>query len=196
MEQPDRIQFFHWGLIPFWTKSRDEAEKIRHHTLNARAETVFDKPSFRHLPLTKRCLIPASGFFEWRDVAGAKYPYYIRLAEPGREHFCFAGLYDTWVDKSSGEVLQTFTILTTEANELMARVHNLKKRMPVILTPEGEEEWLTTKDKEAVKRLLKPYPAAAMTAHTISKLLTTRGADLNTEAVTAFHEYKELENVV
>ncbi|MGE5604892.1 MAG: SOS response-associated peptidase, partial [Bacteroidota bacterium] len=138
--QPDRLQGFTWGLIPFWVKTSTEAMEIRTHTLNARSDTVFIKPSFRNAIRERRCLVPADGFYEWREFNGKKYPYYIFLKS--KEIFSFAGIWEEWTDRSTGEVLKTFSILTTDANPLMERIHNTKKRMPVILPREGEREWL------------------------------------------------------
>lgn len=136
--KPDRVQLFNWGLIPHWAKDRD----IRKNTLNARIETISEKPSFRS-SITKRCLIPADGFYEWQwlDAQGKqKQKYFITL--PDRSLFAFAGLWSQWADTLSGEVVHSCTILTTQANELMSEIHNTKKRMPVILHPNFENDWL------------------------------------------------------
>lgn len=134
--EPDLITSGKWGLIPFWAKNTDIAK----NTLNARIETIKEKPSFRNA-VKNRCLIFASGFYEWQwlDPKGKeKQKYFIQLA--GREVFTFAGIYSIWNDTP------TFSIVTTEANELMAEIHNNKKRMPVILTEETENAWLTGLD--------------------------------------------------
>jgi putative SOS response-associated peptidase YedK len=135
------IQFFEWGLIPSWAKN----DEIRKNTLNARIETITEKPSFRNV-VHNRCLVIADSFFEWQwlDEKGKqKQKYQILL----RDHslFAFAGLYNQWADSTSGEVKNTFTILTTEADELMSKIHNSKKRMPVILNPSEEAVWLQGK---------------------------------------------------
>ncbi len=137
-ENPNKIEFFQWGLIPHWAKDT----KIQNSTLNARIETIKEKPSFRDC-VNQRCLIPADGFFEWQwlDEKGKKkQKYHIYL--PNDELFAFAGLWSKWVDKSTGEIFNTYTILTTDANPLMAKIHNTKKRMPVILDSSQEKEWL------------------------------------------------------
>ena len=121
-----------WGLVPFWAKD----PRIGYRLINARAETVMDKPSFKHSFHTKRCLVPATGFYEWQHQNG-KQPYYFHaVKEP---LFSFAGLFDEWRD-AEGKSLKTFTILTTQANKLMNPIHN---RMPVILTPDQESVWLS-----------------------------------------------------
>ena len=140
--QPDAIQGFSWGLIPPWAKDTN----IRKSTLNARLETIDQKPSFKP-SLSKRCLVLADGFFEWKwlDPKGkAKQKYLLTL--PGEEAFAFAGLWNSWSNKSTGEVLNTYTIITTAANDLMSEIHNTKKRMPVILNPETEKDWLNGGD--------------------------------------------------
>lgn len=137
-KQPDKIQLFNWGLIPFWAKD----DSIKKNTLNARIETIHEKPSFRN-SVNNRCLILADGFFEWQwlDDKGKKKQKY-ELTLPDNELFAFAGLYNEWIDKSSGEIINTYTILTTEANELMSKIHNTKKRMPVIVSADYEQTWL------------------------------------------------------
>jgi putative SOS response-associated peptidase YedK len=127
-----------WGLIPFWAK--DPA--IGNRMINARAETVAEKPSFRAAFRKRRCLVLADGFYEWHKKDGGKVPYFIS-AEDG-EPFAFAGLWEDWVDKESGEHLQTTTIITTAANEFMSALHH---RMPVVLRPNSATRWL---DGEAV----------------------------------------------
>jgi putative SOS response-associated peptidase YedK len=139
-QNPDTIQFFHWGFIPVWVKDEKRAHTIRVKTLNARSETIFDKPSFRNSILKKRCLVIVDGFYEWRHVEGKKYPYYITLLRGGI--FSLAGIWDTWTNKENGEMKNTFSIITTRANALLEKIHNTKKRMPVIIQQEREREWL------------------------------------------------------
>jgi len=138
-KEPSRIQMFQWGLIPPWAKN----DEIQKNTLNARLETIHEKPSFKYV-LQNRCLIPADAFFEWQwlDPKGKEKQKY-RICLPDDSLFSFAGLYNQWVDPNSGEVKNTYTILTTEANELMSIIHNSKKRMPIILTPNDESNWLS-----------------------------------------------------
>ena len=136
------IQLFNWGLLPSWAKDRT----IQNNTLNARLETIQEKPSFRSY-VSKRCLVLANGFYEWQwlDEKGKKKQKY-ELSVGEDELFSFGGLWNEWVDKETGEVIPTFTILTTEANEQMARIHNSKKRMPLILTADTEMDWLNGKE--------------------------------------------------
>lgn len=137
---PDKIQFFEWGLLPTWAKEK----KIQDNTLNARIETIKEKPSFRG-SLNQRVIIPADGFIEWHwnDPKGKEKTKYLLEIED-TPIFAFAGLYSAWKDIETGELIPTFTILTTEANELMAEIHNNKKRMPVILHPDYEKDYLET----------------------------------------------------
>lgn len=160
------IQMFRWGLIPFWTKDVEEAVTIRNRTINARSETVFVKPSFREAVKRKRCLVPATGFFDWRHEGGKKIPYFISLKEDGI--FSFAGIYDSWHNPVTDEQLHTFSILTTDANPMMRFIHNTNFRMPVILHREEENLWLDPlADEGALKKLFTPYDESAMQAYTV-----------------------------
>lgn len=137
--QPDAIQFFEWGLLPHWVSDKS----FQKNTLNARLETLDEKPSFKNI-LTNRCLVPAEAFAEWQwqDSKGKEKIKYL-LEIDKKPIFAFAGLWSEWEDQENGLVIPTFTIITTAANELMAQIHNTKQRMPVILQPESEKLWLT-----------------------------------------------------
>jgi len=138
-KEPNLILRYNWGLIPHWAKD----ESIRKYTLNARIETLIQKPSFRD-SANNRCLIIADGFYEWQrlDSKGKrKRQFLINL--PDESLFVFAGIYSEWTNKRTGKTFNTFSIITTEANELMSEIHNSKKRMPVILTRENERAWLS-----------------------------------------------------
>lgn len=139
-ETPTLFRFFSWGLIPRWCKTRDEAKEIRQYTLNARLETIFEKPAFQESAIHRRCLVPVNAFYEWKHEGSKKIKHFIKLID--HNIFSLGGLWSEWVDKETGEVLRTFTIVTMPANSLMARVHNTKKRMPVMLPAEIEFEWL------------------------------------------------------
>lgn len=126
-----------WGLIPHWAKDETSAK----YNLNARSETVFEKPSFCEAIIKRRCLVPSNGFIEWQHLGKVKQPWLIKLKH--RDDFCFAGIWESWIKPDSQTVKETFSILTTAANPLMAHIHNTKQRMPVILsTDEMEDEWL------------------------------------------------------
>jgi putative SOS response-associated peptidase YedK len=191
LDQPNQVQAYHWGLIPHWVKSLEEADKIRTQTLNAKAETIFEKPSFRTYIQHNRCLVLADGFYEWMEFQKKKYPHYVHLKN--NELFAFAGLYSHWTDKETGELFRTFAIITTEANPFMARIHNVKKRMPVLFTKDQWNTWLDSSlTKEQIAQLLLPCDDAGMETHTISKLITTRGADTNVPEILKPVEYPEL----
>ncbi|MBK9329889.1 MAG: SOS response-associated peptidase [Sphingobacteriales bacterium] len=143
--KPEIIQHLNWGLIPSWAKD----ESFRQNTLNARIETLTEKPSFRDV-VHNRCLVIADGFYEWQWLTASgsrKQKYLITLPDNGL--IAFAGLYSNWTNKQTGEILQTYTIITTEANPFMSEIHNHGKRMPFILKPEQEPAWLRGVNVEA-----------------------------------------------
>jgi putative SOS response-associated peptidase YedK len=148
-----------WGLIPSWA----DDPKIGNRMINARAETAASKPAFRGPFRTRRCLIPADGFYEWKKISSKKQPYYITMKDG--QPFAFAGLWDAW-DKE-GEKIESFTILTTSANELLVDLHD---RMPVIVNAHDYELWLTpnVKDLDSVQALLQPYSSNAMATQPVS----------------------------
>ena len=124
---------FRWGLVPFWAKD----PSIGNRMINARAETVAEKPSFRAAYRQRRCLVLADGFYEWHTEGGVKVPYFISLASG--EPFAFAGLWENWSSKETDETLQTTTIITTQANEYLSQLHH---RMPVVMEPGNADRWL------------------------------------------------------
>jgi putative SOS response-associated peptidase YedK len=158
-----------WGLVPHWVKDRKEAK----HLINARAETLAGKPSFRSLLKGRRCLVPASGFYEWKRDGARKTPFYIRLRES--PVFAFAGLYDVW-NNPQGEGYGTYTIITTGPNELMAPIHN---RMPVILNHDDETRWLSGEDlaSDDLAEILAPYPPGEMEAYPVLPLVNNPATD-------------------
>ena len=179
-EDPESIALLTWGLIPFWVKDSRAAEDIRRKTFNARMETILEKPSFRGSVKSRRCLVLCRGFYEWQERDKEKIPHYIYLR--GEPPIALAGLYENWTDHETGEIIRTCSIVTTSANSIMEKIHNTKKRMPVILGPENEKAWID-QDLSAEKAysFLKPVEAEKMTAHTISRLITKRGVDKNTK---------------
>lgn len=153
-----------WGLIPHWFVGADWKE-IASLTLNSRIETADEKASFRGLLDRQRCIVPSTGFFEWKHVGKEKIPYFIH---PAKESvFSMAGLYDQWTDPLKGEVIHTFSILTCEANPLMRSIHNTKFRMPVLLEAEQEHDWLNGNMPHTA--LFTPSSDSLMNAHEISK---------------------------
>ena len=160
-----------WGLIPSWAKDGSIGSKM----INARAETLAEKPSFKNAFKSRRCIIPASGFYEWQKQAkGAKQPFYFYLKD--KDVFGFAGLYEEWLDKESGELVETCTIITTEANKVLEPIH---ERMPVILKPKDYDQWLDEKEKDTDKlqKLLAPYPSDEMASYQVSKAVNIPGND-------------------
>ncbi|MES2565464.1 MAG: SOS response-associated peptidase [Bacteroidota bacterium] len=194
-ENPEKVQSFNWGLIPKWCKDEAKAKEMRKNTLNAKSETIFELPSFRASIGKKRCLIFTKGFYEWRDYNKVKYPYYIYLKD--QPVFTFGGIYESWVNKETGEVINTTSIITTEANPLMAEIHNSKKRMPLILTGDAMHKWIDPSiSKEAIVDLMKPCDEKLMSAHTISKLITSRTENPNQPKVKEAFSYPELPALV
>lgn len=152
-----------WGLIPSWAKD----PKIGHQCINAKAETVAEKPSFRAAFKTRRCLVIATGFYEWQVQGLSKQPMWIGLKS--NRPFAFAGLWEQW-HPPEGADIESCTILTTEPTELLRPIHN---RMPVILAPSSYDQWLdpTVHDAESLKSLLRPYPSEELTAYPVSTLV-------------------------
>ena len=155
------LTLLQWGLIPSWAK--DPA--IGSRMINARAETAAEKPSFRAAMKRRRCLIPASGFYEWARVGAAKQPFFIRMKE-GRP-FALAGLWEQWCGEDGSE-FETCAILTTSPNEMAAKIH---PRMPVIIAPGDYGRWMDPANEKpgTLEPLLRPYPAGEMEAHTVSR---------------------------
>lgn len=138
-ENRGEIQMFNWGLIPFWAKD----DRIKKLTLNSKIETVKEKPAFRN-SVDRRCLIIADGYYEWqwKDTKGKEKQKFL-IKPKDQDIFTFAGIYSTWTNPQTNKLINSYTILTTEANELMSEIHNNKKRMPVVLKKEDQKNWLS-----------------------------------------------------
>jgi len=176
------VRSLKWGLIPPWVRNAEDADEIRYKTFNARSESLKEKPSFSSSFRSKRCLIPVRGFYEWQHVGKEKIPWYIYSVN--NEILTLAGLYSEWQNKESGELLNTFAIITTEANEMMAEIHNSKKLMPAILQKDEEKKWIDLNiSPDVASVLLKPCPDNILKAHTIGPLVSDRYADKNTPEV-------------
>lgn len=189
-ESPGKIEKAIWGLVPDWVNTSPQAKEIADMTLNAKSETIYEKASFKNYIGSQRCLVWTNGFFEhrWEDPKGkVKTPYFIYMKD--KKPFCFGGLYSHWARPDSGELLTTFSIITTEANSLMAEIHNNKKRMPLVLTNDMQDIWLGDLDKEGIKSMMQPLPDGILTAHTISKLITNFKEDRNVPEVQAVYDY-------
>ncbi|WP_058308089.1 SOS response-associated peptidase [Gracilibacillus massiliensis] len=158
--QGRKAGYLQWGLIPSWAKDA----KIGSKMINARSETVDEKPSFRNLLIRRRCLIVADSFYEWKRISNQKQPY--RIVVNDGKVFTFAGLWDRW--RTEEKEIVTCTILTTKPNDLMQSLHD---RMPVILDKQAQDIWLdpSLKDKKVLKSLLTSYNSSEMTAYPVSK---------------------------
>ncbi len=168
INKPKEFQFYKWGLLPHWAKDPKIANKL----LNARAETILEKPSFKNYFKCCRCLIPADGFYEWKKTKPHKTPYRITLKNS--EPFAFAGITSIWHEKEKDETA-TFTIITTAPNTLVKKIHD---RMPVILKKEDYAKWLDPDlPPEEAHALLKPYPAKDMKAYEISTKVNSPAND-------------------
>ncbi len=163
---PGKIDLFRWGLIPSWAKD----PTIGNRMINARSETLSQKPSFRTAYRRWRCLILADGYYEWRKEpgGGAKTPFYIRMAS--EKPFAFAGLWEQWQPSRDADAVLSCTILTCPPNEMLEQIHH---RMPVILDYDAYDLWLEPNNQPPAEmnHLLKPYPADAMTAYAVSRLV-------------------------
>lgn len=163
----NRLDFFNWGLIPFWAKD----PKIGSRMINARSETIAEKPSFRGSFKYKRCLILADGFYEWQKLpdSKSKIPHFIHLRNG--QPFAFAGLWDSW-NSDDGSEIRSCTIITTEPNQLLNKIHN---RMPVILKPETYKDWIQEgeNDPTLLMSFLNPYPSEAMEAFPVSTMVNS-----------------------
>ena len=172
------IKLSKWGLIPFWAKDEISAKKLWNSTLNAKSETVFDLASFKTSITTKRCIIPVTGFFEWKHVGKDKLPYYIHPKE--HPYFFLGGIYSIWKDKLSNNTLHTFSILTTAANTFMADIHNSAKRMPLQIDERNIDVWLSDDlPKAGIIELMNPCSDIHMTAHRVSTILSSKTVDSN-----------------
>jgi putative SOS response-associated peptidase YedK len=167
--ESNEIMPMHWGLVPSWSKD----PTIGNRMINARAETLAEKPSFKRLIGTHRCLVPADGFYEWRKEGKRKVPVWVHLKN--KEPFGFAGLWDLW-RQPLGVELYSFTIITTEANELLRPIHD---RMPVMLDSLAGDRWLdpTFTSFSTLQFLLRPFPSERMKAHDVSTLVNSPAND-------------------
>lgn len=191
----EHFKLMRWGFIPFFITSKEEAFAFRLKTLNCISEEMYDKRSFKDAAKNgQRCLIPVTGFYEWRwmDPDGKiKIPYYISTNNAPLSSL--AGLYSRWKDKTTEKYYYSYTVLTTKANPMMEQIHNSKKRMPVIIPDAYKNDWLNPNlTKDDVLALCQPFENDRMQAHTISKLITTKGAETNVENVLKVQKYEKM----
>ncbi|MCD4747403.1 MAG: SOS response-associated peptidase [Bacteroidales bacterium] len=161
-----KLSYFRWGLIPFWAKDKSIGNKL----INAKAETISEKPSFRNSFKRKRCLVLSDGFYEWKKE-NEKIPFRITMND--NSLFTMAGIWDSWKDNED-EIVNSFAIITTTPNELLKNIHN---RMPVILHKTSENDWLNSNNRDVLSELLKPYPFELMQAYQVSKLVNSPAND-------------------
>jgi len=158
--EPDHLHIFRWGLIPFWAKDKSIGAKM----INARVETLMEKAAFKNLLASKRCIVPMDGFYEWKTTGKIKTPF--RIVTTDQDIFAVAGLWDIWQMPETGEIIHSFTVITSPPNSLMEKIHD---RMPAILLAENEKDWLDVeiKPEEALQMII-PYPAEKMNAYEVS----------------------------
>lgn len=163
-----------WGLIPHWVKDEQTAQEIWNKTINARGESIFEKPSFRDAAKT-RCIIPVDGFYEHHHKNGKTYPYYIETAT--HDPLLLGGIQATWLNKETGEIINSISVVTTKGNSLLSDIHNNPKlkepRMPLIIERNEIDNWIGEDDQVAMK-LIHPNTTTKLVAHTVQKL---RGKD-------------------
>jgi putative SOS response-associated peptidase YedK len=168
-----KLKTMRWGLVPFWAKELAIGSRM----INARAETLAEKPAFREALKKRRCLVPVDGFYEWQARAdGPKQPFRIQVTDS--DLFSFAGLWESWKHPATQKVIETFTIITTEANSAMRKVHD---RMPVILSAETEKEWLeddTGRNAKKTSACLKPAPSKRITMYRVSTAVNSPRNDV------------------
>lgn len=164
------VEWLRWGLVPGWASDLSIGNRL----INARAETLADKPAFRAALQTRRCVILADGFYEWAAAGPRKQPYYFQ--RPGGAPFALAGLWENWRPPAGGEVVSSCTIITTVANAVVAPVH---ERMPVMLSADAAERWLNPAPGAPVAwpDLLVPWPASDLVAHPVSLLVNRPAVD-------------------
>ena len=181
-----------WGLIPNWTKDEKFARQIWNRTINARGESIFEKPSFKMAAHKGRCILPLNGFFEHHHKNGRTFPYYIQASN--KKRILIGAIKDSWTNKNTGEIIDSFSIVTTEGNALLRTIHNNPKlegpRMPLILNEKDSAQWLNGDNKDA-RALLKPNQSIDLQAHTVQKLKGTFYLG-NQESVQNEYLYSEL----
>lgn len=192
-EDPLWPKLSNWGFVPHWCKESGQADKLKNMCLNAVGETIFEKPAFRNSAREKRGIVLLNGFYEHHHFKNKTYPFFI--TGKGDTPFAVATLYDEWTDMDTGEIQHTFSIVTTAANPLMAKIHNKKKRMPLIIPNDMVNDWLSPINdktgKELIVHIIHTTPSSEMKAHTIGRL---RGANAigNVPEVTTKVSYKDL----
>ncbi len=198
---PSIIQMFRWGFVPAETQTTENANEFlsQYNTLNAKAETLYESRLFQPAIQKQRCLVLCSGFFEWRHKSpdkknSEKYPFYVSLKDEGM--FVFGGIWEKFTDRNTGEIIHTYAIITTHANDLMELVHNTKKRMPLIIEPEKAMKWLSPEltDNE-IKSYFQPFDSSKLKATPVKKI-NPRLAYENEPGITVYYHYQELSSML
>lgn len=190
-DAPEKVELVSWGLIPFWTKDEQQSLSLRRSTLNARSETLYEKPSFRGSIAKQRCLVLVDGFFEPHKHNGKSYPFYCHMRD--RSAFAIAGIFSYWTNPSDGRTRKTFSLITTAANELLSVVHNEKRRMPAIMLAREESLWLDRGlDRRSIEALLAPKKLPDLTAHPVTRRASTRNPDTGNPDMQRRVDYPEL----
>ncbi len=193
-KEPDKFSFLKWGLVPFWIEDEKGVKDIRTKTVNARADTIFEKPSYKVPIKERRCLILMDGYFEWREVNGKTYPYYIQ--KKNNDAFAVAGIWDEWEDKKNERKLRTYSMISIDANPFIEKVNNKKKRMPVIFSEEEESKWIQSDiGKKRIKSMLKTYDGRDLKAHPVKRLIAKKGVNSNVPEVLEECDYNGLKNL-
>lgn len=167
---PYTVSGMTWGFVPAWARNPEEAAKLANSTLNARCETLYELPSFRDAAEAgQRCLLFVDAFYEWQHVGKQKIPYVI--TDKDEAPFAIGGLWSRWTDRATGTVHEGFSVITTPANELLAEIHNMKQRMPLILQQALWEEWLDEKvEQPRVQKMMKPLPDGLLRAKRLGEV--------------------------
>ncbi len=196
-DKPEEIQLFRWGFVPPHINSNEKAQEFlsRYNTLNAKAETLFQSRLFSDSIRSRRCLVLCSGFFEWRHKEPGKkntekYSFYVTLKDEGM--FVFGGIWEQFTDRQTGEMVSTYAIITTPANELMELIHNSKKRMPLIIEPEKALKWLepNLSDNE-IQSFIQPFDVNRLKAKPIKKINPRLQVE-NDPGITVYYQYNDL----
>ncbi len=198
-DKPDLPTTAIWGLIPHWTQNSAAKEKIWNNTLNAKGETMFEKPSFRDSAISKRCIVHIDGFFEHKHINGKSIPHFIKRIDG--KLLSLGGIWSEWINPVSKQVETSFSIITTKANKLMTEIHNNPKltepRMPLILNEEHEEDWLagvlTESEMKTFNKLIAPAPDDILEAHTVGRL-SGKNYTGNNASVTNEVKYSAIES--
>lgn len=194
--KPDEIQYFQWGFMPSEVESAEHAHAFlgKYNTLNAKAEALENSKLYSNSFFNRRCIVLCSGFFEWRKVKRQKIPYYISLKDD--EMFVFAGIWNQTTTKT-GSFINNYAIVTIEANELMATIHNEKKRMPLILSPHDALRWLTPNlSLNELNTIIKPISSEQMKAYTIRKFIPADAKNITVDELIAYYNYPDIEDIM